>query len=53
MFNIEILAKDMQNLFDALKMLFALWNYEYSFHHVCGIMGHIFSDICGVMGKIF
>ena len=47
----------MQNLIDdflcALKVLFALENYEYIIHHVCRIMGHIFSEICGIMGQIF
>ena len=32
---------------------FALRNYGYSFHHVCGIMGHIFSDIWGILGPNF
>ena len=36
-----------------LKKVFALRNYGYSFHHVCGIMGHIFSDICRIMGPNF
>ena len=34
-------------------MLFALQNYGYSFRHVCGIMGHIFSDMYGIMGSNF
>ena len=36
-----------------LKMIFALRNYGYSCHHVCGIMVHIFSDICRIMGPNF
>ena len=48
----------MQNLFDdflcALKVLFALPNCGYSFHHVCGIMSHIFFRHLGSKGsKIF
>ena len=34
-------------------MLFALRNYGYSFRHVCGIMGHIFSDMYGIIGPNF
>ena len=34
--------------FCALKILFTLRNFGYSFHHVCGMMGHIFSDMCEI-----
>ena len=34
-------------------MLLALRNNGYSFRHVCGIMGHIFSDMYGIMGPDF
>ena len=37
----------------ALRMLFALQNYWYSFRHVCGIMGQMFSDMYGFMGPNF
>ena len=55
--NIEILGKGyvkiVRLLFCALRMLFALRNYGYGFHHVCRITGHIFSDMCGIMGPNF
>ena len=58
MCNIQMLRqRTCKNLFDdfscALKILFALRNYGYSLHRVCGIMGHIFADICGIIGPIF
>ena len=45
---LRYLAKDIKNcsmIICALRMLFALQNYGYSFHHVCGITGYIFSDV--------
>ena len=34
-------------------MSIALQNYRYSCHHVCAMMGHIFSDMCGIMDPNF
>ena len=50
-------AKDMLNLFDvylfALKCVFALRNYGYSFHHVFGNMGNIFQTFAESWVQIF
>ena len=36
----------------AVYVILSSWVKD-SFHHVCGILGHIFSDVCGNMGPIF
>ena len=47
----------MQNLFDdffVLKKLYLiLRNYGYSFHHFCGIMGHIFQTFAELWVQTF